>query len=135
MTRLTLVEIRARYAFARWLHTVRYSPNALGSMRSIAKRTALHASVLRRFARVAEGVLPSDLEDFTNLRTPRGLPLTWSHLEELATMRVEIGFDPDIYKIVRSFIEKHRSAVRLIPPEATREPEYVDYEPELAHPA
>ena len=87
MTRLTLVEIRARYAFARCLHAVRYSPNALESMRTIAKRTALHTSVLRRFARVAEGVPPADLDEFTNLRTPRGLPLTWSHLEELATVR------------------------------------------------
>ena len=55
-------------------------------------------------------------------------------LDDLATTRVEIDFDPDIYGIVKSFIGKHRAAVHLIPRaiEAAREPEYADEDRELA---
>jgi len=54
-------------------------------------------------------------------------------LEQVAGMRVEIDFDPDVYKILHSFVTKHRGAVRAIAPpvEEVREREYPDYEAEL----
>ena len=36
-------------------------------------------------------------------------------LEDLAATRVEIDFDPDVYKILRAFIARRRSAVQAIP--------------------
>jgi DNA polymerase-3 subunit epsilon len=50
----------------------------------------------------------------------------WCHIgtardeDQLASIlesRVEIDFDPDIYRIVRAYIEKHRGAVRAVPRE------------------
>jgi hypothetical protein len=48
----------------------------------------------------------------------------WSHLgtarsedelAELAAARAQIDFDPDIYRILLSYIAKHRHAVRPLP--------------------
>lgn len=36
-------------------------------------------------------------------------------LAELLESRIEIDFDPDIYRIVRAFVEKHPGAVRVFP--------------------
>ncbi len=36
-------------------------------------------------------------------------------LAGLLEARCEIGFDPDIYKIVQTFITKHRSRVQVVP--------------------
>ena len=54
-------------------------------------------------------------------------------LEDLATTRIEIDFDPDIYRILHSYIAKHRASVRAIPAGAheARERDYPDYETEL----
>src|SRR5690349_13868979 len=55
-------------------------------------------------------------------------------LEDLATARIEIDFDPDVYGIVRSFIARHRAAVRIIPPAAQPRRE-MEFEGELARSA
>jgi DNA polymerase-3 subunit epsilon len=58
----------------------------------------------------------------------------WSHLgtarseEELADLaeaRAEIDFDPDIYRILQSFIARHRHAVTLLP---RMTPDYSEFE-------
>ena len=48
---------------------------------------AVDASTLRRHARVSETLRASELQTIVQLRTPDGRPLTWSHLEVLATVR------------------------------------------------
>ena len=47
-------------------------------------------------------------------------------LEDLATTRIEIDFDPDIYAILRSFIAKHRAALWVLPavPDTLRERQF-----------
>jgi len=55
-------------------------------------------------------------------------------LDDLVQARIEIDFDPDIYKILSSFIAKRRSSVHVVRPpiEETRDREYADYDPGLA---
>ncbi len=52
-------------------------------------------------------------------------------LADLVVARVEIDFDPDIYKILHAFIAKHRARVHVLPAREARERDYADYEPEL----
>jgi hypothetical protein len=42
---------------------------------------------LRRYARVSEAIRSSEFEELLALRNRYGLPLTWSHVEELAEVR------------------------------------------------
>jgi hypothetical protein len=89
MATLILADVQARYDFGRRLHALRYAQTERvgDSLRSVAELTLMHPSVLRRFARVAEAIHPPELEGLMALRTPRGLPMTWSHLEELTVVR------------------------------------------------
>ncbi len=85
-----LVDLRARYALAQHIHAVRYGPlneNSAHSLSVLANRLLVHPSVLRRHARVAEAISANEFLYISQLRTQRGLPLTWSHLECLALVR------------------------------------------------
>jgi hypothetical protein len=83
-------DVRARYDFGHALHTVRYAPPAAygpNAMRELASAVQIDASALRRNARVSETIAPDELHTLTGLRNGAGLPLTWSHLEVLSTVR------------------------------------------------
>ena len=85
-----LSEIEARYEIGKFVHALRYAnARAAGAapLLMLSERLHLDSSVLRRYARVTEVIRPSELRSFTSLRTPRGLPMTWSHLECLSTVR------------------------------------------------
>jgi len=45
-------------------------------------------------------------------------------MEDLLQARAEIEFDPDIYKILASFIAKHRGSVTVVAPRASEDWEY-----------
>ena len=44
-------------------------------------------SALRRFAQVSDVIPPGEFQWMMRLRSPRGAPLTWSHVELLARLR------------------------------------------------
>jgi hypothetical protein len=86
-----IAELRARYELGNVIHLVRYAPrNQYGrrALTELARHLALHVSALRRIARVTETISPQELEWILGLPSPRNLPLSWSHLELLATVRL-----------------------------------------------
>jgi hypothetical protein len=53
----------------------------------LAKRLGVDPSALRRYARVSETITSREFAWLMKQRTPRGAPLTWSHVEVLARER------------------------------------------------
>jgi hypothetical protein len=85
-----LDDVKARYDLGQVVHKLRY-PAAGDScptvtLAALARMSGHGPRALRRYARVAEIINAEELADYLELRTPRGMPLSWSHLEEL--MRV-----------------------------------------------
>jgi len=83
-------DMRARYDFGRVLHTLRNRGRGLegaGALRVLAGRLAVDPSALRRFAQVSDVIPPGEFQWMMRLRSPRGAPLTWSHVELLARLR------------------------------------------------
>ena len=56
-------------------------------MRVLAGRLGVDATALRRYAQVSEVIGASEFDWMMHLSTPRGAPLTWSHIEVLARVR------------------------------------------------
>ena len=82
--------LRAHYTLGQRLHAIRYMSATEGEqapLQAVADQLQLDVSVLRRYARVAETIGPSEFEHIVSLRTSRGLPVTWSHIERLAMVR------------------------------------------------
>jgi hypothetical protein len=77
-------EAKARFAIGDEIHTIRHAatmlPRAVGRL---AARLAIDESGLQRIARVAERIRPAERDALLSLTDGRGLPLTWSHLEQL----------------------------------------------------
>lgn len=77
-------EAKARFAIGDEIHAVRCAaamrPRAVGRL---AVRLALDESGLQRMGRVAECILRPERVSLLLLTDPRGLCLTWSHLERL----------------------------------------------------
>lgn len=86
-----IAELRAQYDIGQHVHRLRYpSPGEVVGSQALAdlgRRLNLHPSALRRRARVSERIRPDEFEVLIGLRSARGLPLTWSHLELLALVR------------------------------------------------
>jgi hypothetical protein len=83
-------ELHLRYHLGRVVHRCRYDDSLDRGQRTIAQLVAasgVAASTLRRFARVSAAIKPGDFCDILRLRGPAGLPLSWSHIEELAECR------------------------------------------------
>ena len=82
-------DARARYDFGRILHHLRYGDAGSTSfpVRELAIRLGVDSSALHRCARVSEAILPAEFDWLVRLRTERGMPLTWSHIERLACER------------------------------------------------
>jgi len=81
-------DMRARYDLGRTLRSIREgSCRADSFLDAVAQALAVHPSLLRRYIRVATLIAPSQFEAFASLRDPRGMPLTWSHVEHLADVR------------------------------------------------
>jgi hypothetical protein len=80
-------DMRARYDFGKVLYALRRGAKrdaGAATLRMLAKRLGVHASALRRYARVSETIPPAEFAWLVGLRTPRGAPVTWSHVELLA---------------------------------------------------
>jgi hypothetical protein len=83
-------ELRARYDFGAVVHTLRYGDAdscRAETIRDLADWIGADPSALRRWARVNERMRAEEFETYLELRTPRGMPLTWTHLEVLARER------------------------------------------------
>lgn len=81
-------DIRARYDLGRALRAVRDGePAAVQALEAVADALGVHWTLLRRYVRVATVIPPAQLEAFVALRSQRGMPMTWSHLEHLAEIR------------------------------------------------
>jgi hypothetical protein len=87
MAAATVEDARARYDFGHVLHLIRYADNAALRIRQVAVLLKVDSSALHRYARVSETISPPEFNWLVTLRTSRGMPLTWSHLEQLATER------------------------------------------------
>jgi DNA-binding response OmpR family regulator len=86
-----LMQLDARYELGQLAHSARYSvarvrETAL-SLRVLSRDAQLDPAALRRMARVTEIIRRPEFEQLKLLRTSRGLPLSWSCFEELATIR------------------------------------------------
>ena len=83
-------ELQARYDLGRIFHRIRYAESRewpCSTLEYLARCLGLHASVLRRYARISEAISRTEFVHFAKLRDSHGLPLTWSHLEKLARIR------------------------------------------------
>jgi hypothetical protein len=83
-------DIRARYELGRLVHRLRYDDSGnevLQDVSGLGAACGLAAATLRRYARVSETIKPSEFDELTRQRGPRGPSLTWSHIEELAEAR------------------------------------------------
>jgi hypothetical protein len=85
-------EMRARYSLGQLVHGLRYNPSRSGTLPNLVRFAAarefrLGAATLRRLARVSEAIGPMEFDRLMQLRCVDGLPLTWSHVEELAEVR------------------------------------------------
>ena len=86
-------DMRARYDFGRVLQSLRQhrsKAGGVGALRLLSKRLGVDPSALRRYARVSETISSREFGWLMKQRTPRGAPLTWSHVELLSRER-----DPD----------------------------------------
>jgi hypothetical protein len=90
LTDAAVEDMRARYDFGRVLHGLRQrrrgSPGA-GVVRLLADRLGVDATALRRYAQVSEVIGVGEFDWMMHLSTPRGAPLTWSHIELLSRVR------------------------------------------------
>jgi hypothetical protein len=91
MAEAAVADLKAQYQVGCAIHELRYpapgeSPDARG-LAALGKRLGLDPSALRRRARVTETIGPHEFAMIVELRSARGLPLTWSHLEVLSTVR------------------------------------------------
>jgi hypothetical protein len=63
-------------------------PTAREQSRRVLQRVvnalAMDPNTLRRYARVAATIAPDEFARYVRLRSPSGLPLTWSHIERIA---------------------------------------------------
>ncbi len=83
-------DMRARYDFGRVLHSLRQNrplAGGIGTLRLLSKRLGVDPSALRRYARVSDTISAREFAWLLKQRTPRGAPLTWSHLEILSRER------------------------------------------------
>jgi len=86
-----VADLQAQYAIGLFVHRLRYpAPGETHGPRDLvdlATRLGMHPSALRRRARVCELIQPQEFAILASLRNSHGLPLTWSHLEQLAMVR------------------------------------------------
>jgi DNA-binding NarL/FixJ family response regulator len=91
MADAAVADLRAQYAIGQFVHCLRYpgpdETSGLQHLVALGLRLDLHPSALRRRARVSETVRADEFEALLALRSPRGLPLKWSHFELLSAVR------------------------------------------------
>jgi hypothetical protein len=83
-------DVQARYDLGTVL--LRLRRDAAGersrpAVRALAERLGVDPSALRRYARVAETIGAEELGWLVKLRSARGMPLSWSHLDLLSRVR------------------------------------------------
>jgi len=91
LTETMLDQLDARYEFGQHVHRLRYGSGAGDAappaLVALAKKTGLEPASLRRMARVTEVIRADEFAEYRRLRTPRGVPLSWSCFEELSVVR------------------------------------------------
>jgi hypothetical protein len=88
MAAAAVADARARYDFGVVLHFLRYGDCATSPRISeLAETLGVDTSALHRCARVSEVIAPDEFAWLAELRTERGMPLAWSHIERLARER------------------------------------------------
>jgi hypothetical protein len=84
------MDTQARYELGRLLLHVRYrsvTESLSEALQSASEALQVTPNVLRRYARVSGVIGPEEFAELIELRGIHGMPLTWSHLELLATLR------------------------------------------------
>jgi len=108
-------DMQARYDFGRVLQSLRRNrPQAgttgsAGTLRLLSKRLGVDPSALRRYARVSETISAREFAWLMKQRTPRGAPLTWSHIELLARER-----DPERRRALALVVAAEDLSVRAL---------------------
>jgi hypothetical protein len=83
-------DTRARYELGRLVHHLRYDCSDAVSARILARlghSLGLTPGTLRHYARVSAVIGPIEFDQYMHLRRPHGMPLRWSHIEELSEAR------------------------------------------------
>jgi hypothetical protein len=80
-------DARARYDLGHVLHLLRYGDSVKIRIAHLAAWLDVDCSALHRCARVSEAICPAEFDWLMSLRTEKGMPLTWSHIEPLAHER------------------------------------------------
>jgi len=81
-------DLQWRYEVGRLAHKLRYAASG-DFMAKVAR--ALTPNTLRAYARVAEAIASSEFDEHVALRDRFGMPMTWSHLEEIAQVQERTG--------------------------------------------
>jgi hypothetical protein len=79
-------DLQWRYEVGRLAHKLRYDASR-DFMPNVAHALNMTPNTLRAYARVAEAVASSEFDEHVALRDRFGMPMTWSHLEEIAKCR------------------------------------------------
>ena len=77
-------DVEARYDLGKVLLTLRNESAERSALRVLAESLGFDPSALRRYARVRTTICPDEFTWLSTLRTRRGMPLSWSHIELLA---------------------------------------------------
>jgi hypothetical protein len=86
-------DARARYELGRLVHRLRRNSTVdvtTSLLARLGQSLGLKPDTLRRYARVSEMIGSQEFEEYMHLRGPHGLPLRWSHIEELSEARSAI---------------------------------------------
>jgi hypothetical protein len=110
-------DLQARYDLGEVVLSLR-GVGSRSAIRLLAEHLGSDASALRRYARVTRTIGADEFRWLVSLRTPRGVPLSWSHVELLAQ-------DPDLERrkglaaaVTREDLTVRQLAARL--PASTR---------------
>jgi hypothetical protein len=77
-------DVEARYDLGKVLLALRNGAAERSALRVLAEGLGFDPSALRRYARVRSTIPPDEFTTLSGLRTGRGMPLSWSHIELLA---------------------------------------------------
>lgn len=117
LTDLEVCALRVRYALGQSLRRASQEEGARvvghvsASLRAAGLR--LDVSALRRIRRVASVIRPDEFEDLVTLRSAAGLPLKWSHLELLASLRVRARRTKTAHAILAAMLT-YKSATEIV---------------------
>jgi len=80
-------DIVAKFSVGDEIHSMRTTRGGQQAIRGLARHLALDEGRILRMARVSERFTRKERDALLSIVDGRGLPLTWSHLEELQRVR------------------------------------------------